>query len=1087
MLPLVKYFLFSTVFAVVYAQSLVPSPSQLTFAAPVNGLDQPAVLTVTSTGAPLVINVSVNTFGVGHWLSVSPTISGTPATLIVTVNSTGLAPGLYLAELLLSAPGATSSPISVPVRFNVGGVSGGALTVVPASLTFTGQTSGFPPLPATLAISSSQGGTGFATSATTYSGGNWLHVRPLAGTAPAAVEVAVATAGLPAGTYTGNVLITPSTGGAINIPVTLQVASGNLLGVSASSLQFYYQIGSLLPSSQTFNLSNLGGTPINFSTTPSTNDGRNWLTVTPPSGMTPQTITVGVNAPGLNTGVYTGRINISAPAAFNSNVEMPVTLTVSNGPLLTAGAFPSRFTYQVGSAAPAAQSVFIGSTSGALNYSATVTTTGGGQWLAVSPASGQTPRSLSISVNPESLAPGTYSGSVNVSAAGAANSPITIPVSLTVADTSTLTASVESIRMNYQVGGTNQVVAQVVGVYSTGTPVDVTAAVSTSSCGGNWLRVYTTSFTTPAAVTVAIDPIGFVLPAECSGVVTFTPVGSSTSLQIPVTMRVATTPLFNHTPMALNFSAPFDGSPTPDQEVALSMTDASTVSFAATPSTLTGGGWLRLIPGLGTTPATLRVSANPVNLSVGTYTGSIVLASPALGGAVQSIPVTFRVTSTVAATANPASLTFTQTAGAAAPPPQSIALGTTGGPAQFAATTSTSNAVGWLSVGPNTGSTPNTIFVAVNAANLPPGNYSGAVTLTMPAVLNSPVVVPVTLNVLPARIITAPATALSFTYRADNPTPTPQTVRVTSTGAGAANLSAAVTGGSWLRVTPSSAASPANFDVSVDAAGLATGEYTGTITISSPGLQGITIPVTLTVLTAPAPALSDLYNAASGMHGALAPGEIVTIRGVTLGPAQGVEFQITPDGKLPVLLGETRVWFDDIAAPLLYVSAGQINMIAPYEIAGRGTVRVVIEHRGVRSPAFTYQVAATSPGIFTASSTGRGQGSILNQDNSVNSAANPAEKGSIVQVFGTGEGVSMPLLETGGITPPDLRRPAATVTALVGGLPAQVVFAGPAPNAVSGLFQANVEIPRDVTSGNLPIVLVIGGVATQTGVTVAVR
>ena len=53
-------------------------------------------------------------------------------------------------------------------------------------------------------------------------------------------------------------------------------------------------------------------------------------------------------------------------------------------------------------------------------------------------------------------------------------------------------------------------------------------------------------------------------------------------------------------------------------------------------------------------------------------------------------------------------------------------------------------------------------------------------------------------------------------------------------------------------------------------------------------------------------------------------------------------------------------------------------------------------------------VTDTAPGIFTLTASGRGQGAILNQDYSVNSAGNRAPKGSVVMIFGTGEGQTNP-------------------------------------------------------------------------------
>lgn len=1073
--------LFSACCGGLHAQNIVVSSSELLFAAPVGGAAEPALLTVSSSGAPIVVNVAVNTFGVGHWLNATPTASGTPVSLVVTANSAGLDAGVFFGEVLISSAQAPNSPVAVPVRFTVGGAQAGALTVSPASLSFTGQPFGFPPGTQTLSVVSSPSGLSFAASVSTDSGGNWLNVSPATAIAPAGLTVSVTTAGLPAGAYTGTILITPSTGPAVSIPVTLDISTANVLSVNPSALQFFYQIGGFLPASQTFEVANAAGLPISFAVSPSSGDGLNWLSATPLFAVTPQTVTVSVSPP-LVSGVYLGKVNVSAPSTSNASVDVPVTLTVSAAPLLTIGSYPSRFTYQIGRAAPPPQSIFLGSTAGALQYTASATTSSGGQWLAVAPSSSQTPQALSIAVSPGSLAPGTYSGTVTIVAPGAGNSPVSIPVTLVVSTGGELTSSLQAIHFNYQPGGQSQVVTQTVRIDSNGAPLAVTAAASTTTCGGNWLHVYTPSFTTPASATVAIEPVGFTAPVDCTGVVTFTSAGASTGLQIPVTLRVAAAPLFNFTPMWLNFTAPFDGEITAEQEISLGMTDTSAAQFTATASTITGGPWLRVTPETGATPAALRVSANPSNLSPGSYTGSILLSSAALNGS-RAIPVTLRVTATFAAAATPAALTFTQVVGGAPPPAQTIGIATGGVSTPFTVTTSQ----GWLSANPNTGATPNTISVSINGSGLAPGTYSGAVVFVMPAAANSPLSVPVSLTIVPARMISSAVSQLSFTWRVGETAPAAQTVRVTSTG-DPANIAAAVTSGAWLRVAPANATTPANFEVSVVPAGLAVGTYVGTVELAAPGIAGspIRIPVTFSVLSAPAPSLTDLYNAASGLRGALAPGEIISIKGLGLGPDTGVELQLTPEGKVATTLAGVRVLFEDVPGPVLYASAGQINVVVPYEVAGLATVRVVVEYRGARSPAFTYQVAPVSPGLFSASSTGRGQGAILNQNGAYNSASTPAEKGSIVQVFGTGDGVSVPPLETGAVTP-DLRRTSATVRALVGGFEAEVAFAGPAPAAVAGLLQANVRIPLAAPSGDVPIVLLIGGVATQSGLTVAVR
>src|SRR5262249_25245616 len=156
----------------------------------------------------------------------------------------------------------------------------------------------------------------------------------------------------------------------------------------------------------------------------------------------------------------------------------------------------------------------------------------------------------------------------------------------------------------------------------------------------------------------------------------------------------------------------------------------------------------------------------------------------------------------------------------------------------------------------------------------------------------------------------------------------------------------------------------------------------------------------------------------------------------------------------------TRVLFDGIPGPMVFASATQVNAIVPYEIGGRLNVSVQVEFQGVRSPAIVLRVADTAPGIFTLSASctgggnGAGQGAILNQNFSINCATNPAAKGSVVQIFGTGEGDTNPRGATGFIIPAsgtDLRLPRqlATLAVTIGGQPAEVLYAGSAPGLVS--------------------------------------
>jgi uncharacterized protein (TIGR03437 family) len=136
----------------------------------------------------------------------------------------------------------------------------------------------------------------------------------------------------------------------------------------------------------------------------------------------------------------------------------------------------------------------------------------------------------------------------------------------------------------------------------------------------------------------------------------------------------------------------------------------------------------------------------------------------------------------------------------------------------------------------------------------------------------------------------------------------------------------------------------------------------------------------------------------------------------------------------------------------------------------------------------TIPVTAAQPGLFSADSSGRGLGAILNQDGSYNSAQNPAGKGTILQLFGTGEGQTTPPGITGLLASPPIPRPVGSVSATVGGVPVtNIAYAGSVSGLVTGLLQVNITIPSNAPSGNVPVVISIGSAPSQSGLTAVIR
>jgi uncharacterized protein (TIGR03437 family) len=238
--------------------------------------------------------------------------------------------------------------------------------------------------------------------------------------------------------------------------------------------------------------------------------------------------------------------------------------------------------------------------------------------------------------------------------------------------------------------------------------------------------------------------------------------------------------------------------------------------------------------------------------------------------------------------------------------------------------------------------------------------------------------------------------------------------------------------------------------------------------------------------TASQPSITGIANGASFQTGPVAPGEIVTIFGSNVGPNQLTTLQ-SSSGLVGTTLAGTRVLFDGIASPLIYVSASQDAAVVPYEILGKQNTQVQVEFNGTSSNAVSLQVNSTAPALFTANSSGIGQGAILNQDGSVNSSSNSAEPGSVIVLFGTGEGQTDPSGIDGSVPGNVAPKPLAHVSVSIGGVDANVLYAGGTPGLVAGVLQINAQIPEGVGSGDVPVVVTIGQASSPAGVTVSVK
>jgi uncharacterized protein (TIGR03437 family) len=236
------------------------------------------------------------------------------------------------------------------------------------------------------------------------------------------------------------------------------------------------------------------------------------------------------------------------------------------------------------------------------------------------------------------------------------------------------------------------------------------------------------------------------------------------------------------------------------------------------------------------------------------------------------------------------------------------------------------------------------------------------------------------------------------------------------------------------------------------------------------------------------PRIDAIASAAGFQGGGVAPGQLVVVSGAGFGPATAATLTLGGTGRVSTRLGGMRALFDGVPAPVYLAWSGQVRAIVPYSVAGRASTLVGLEQNGRIVSSITVPVAASAPGLFTMSTVGIGQGAILNQDHTVNSPLNPVFRGSVIVLYGTGEGQTDPPGVNGKVATFPLPKPTLPVSVVIDGREAELLYAGAAPGLVSGVIQVNARVPEETRRGDdVGVVFSVGEAASQPGVTIAVR
>jgi uncharacterized protein (TIGR03437 family) len=257
---------------------------------------------------------------------------------------------------------------------------------------------------------------------------------------------------------------------------------------------------------------------------------------------------------------------------------------------------------------------------------------------------------------------------------------------------------------------------------------------------------------------------------------------------------------------------------------------------------------------------------------------------------------------------------------------------------------------------------------------------------------------------------------------------------------------------------------------------------------SSVGRPGVHIPwftatrerstLSTKISSLPMPVISTggVVNAASFSGAALGAGAVASIFGSGLAVSTASASAV----PLPTALGGVRVLVNGRAAPLFYVSSGQINFQLPDGLSTRqvvngdpaGFASVRVERDGMASNYGYVDIRPSGAGIITYADN---FAVAVKTDNSVIGPSNPAAPGDAVTVYWVGTSALTEAVTAGAPAPLDrLIRVNGTTTVSLGGQSQPVSFSGLTPGGV-GLFQTNLTLTNQLPAGDLGLQLNVNG------------
>jgi hypothetical protein len=331
-----------------------------------------------------------------------------------------MAPATYHGTVTFHAPGTDDSTVDVGVTFVV---QRAGLNVSPGTLTHGTNVNSNESFTDTLRISNNGNGILVWTASKSKS---WVSLGAVAGTGSGIVPVTIKSQGLAVGTYTDDIVINApgAEGSPAHVQVTLNVFQPGL-SVLPTSIRDSANVGSTTPQLDTLVVGNSGGGTISWTATKS----HSWVTLSQAAGTAPpsDTIVVSLNPTGMPSGTYRDTIVVRSPQTTDPR-RIPVQFEIGR-PVLTVRPTSISDAAPFGDTSKRDHALGITNTGhGNFSWTASDDTT----WISLSASFGDGPDTITVTLDPTGLPPGTHKGNVTVTAPGALGSPVTVPVTLTI-------------------------------------------------------------------------------------------------------------------------------------------------------------------------------------------------------------------------------------------------------------------------------------------------------------------------------------------------------------------------------------------------------------------------------------------------------------------------------------------------------------------------------------------------------------------------------------------------------------------------------------------------------------------------------